>query len=186
MAAMFGPTLRRFVAANGEGCYHASQDENDRRVVLDRFRNGESTLIFATSSLGAGLDVPGVTCIIHLGSPHSMTDYLQESGRAGREDGAHARSTIFFPLSDALYRHTETDISPSSTSSCTTLPGTSIILKTGTLPPTQMVAYRDAFHLTARTNHIVVAELAVSSEFLILHVVLARKRLAEEIESDHR
>lgn len=38
----------------------------------------------ATAALGTGIDVPGITRVIHLEAPHSIIDYAQEAGRAGR------------------------------------------------------------------------------------------------------
>ena len=42
----------------------------------------------------------GVNTLIHYGAPHSLDDYLQESGRAGRT-GEQATSTIYWCASDA-------------------------------------------------------------------------------------
>lgn len=40
--------------------------------------------IVATAALETGIDIPGITYIIHLEAPHSIIDYAQEAGRAGR------------------------------------------------------------------------------------------------------
>lgn len=40
--------------------------------------------IVATAALGTGIDIPGITHVIHLEAPHSIIDYAQEAGRAGR------------------------------------------------------------------------------------------------------
>jgi superfamily II DNA helicase RecQ len=45
---------------------------------------GETPYIVAIAALGTGIDVPGITHIIHLEAPHSLIDYAQEAGRAGR------------------------------------------------------------------------------------------------------
>jgi superfamily II DNA helicase RecQ len=39
----------------------------------------------ATSVLGMGLDIPDIRSIIHLGTPRTLEDYRQESGRDGRD-----------------------------------------------------------------------------------------------------
>jgi len=41
-------------------------------------------LVIATSALGTGLDMPGITFVFHAGLPHGMIDFAQESGRGGR------------------------------------------------------------------------------------------------------
>jgi hypothetical protein len=52
-----------------------------------------SPTIIATSALGIGFDYPYVRWVVHAGPPRRMTDFSQESGRAGR-DGKPARSIV--------------------------------------------------------------------------------------------
>lgn len=52
-----------------------------------------SPVIVATSALGVGFDHPCVRWVVHAGAPRRMTDFSQESGRAGR-DGRPAESVI--------------------------------------------------------------------------------------------
>jgi len=40
--------------------------------------------MFGTGALGAGLDVEGILDVFHIGVPYGMIPYIQESGRAGR------------------------------------------------------------------------------------------------------
>jgi superfamily II DNA helicase RecQ len=47
----------------------------------------------ATNALGVGLDIPDVRYVFHLGMPHELRDFAQESGRAGR-DGLESQSVI--------------------------------------------------------------------------------------------
>lgn len=50
-------------------------------------------MIVATSALGIGFDYPYVRWVVHAGAPRRMTDFSQESGRAGR-DGERAESVV--------------------------------------------------------------------------------------------
>ena len=66
----------------------------DREGVLERFISSDNGTVVATSSLGLGVDAPGVDAVLHAGAPRSLEDYAQESGRAGR-DGRVSQAVIF-------------------------------------------------------------------------------------------
>jgi superfamily II DNA helicase RecQ len=66
---------------------------------------GETPYIVATAALGTGIDVPGITHVIYLEAPHSLIDYAQEAGRAGR-GGERVKAQIIiedkdWPAADA-------------------------------------------------------------------------------------
>lgn len=63
-------------------CYHSDLDEVKRSTVLNNFRSGRKRVVIATSSLGAGLDVKDIRAVIHCGTAHQLTDFVQEAGRA--------------------------------------------------------------------------------------------------------
>ena len=47
--------------------------------------DGVVRVVFATIILGMGVDFKSLDYIVHYGAPHSLEDYIQESGRAGRD-----------------------------------------------------------------------------------------------------
>jgi superfamily II DNA helicase RecQ len=61
------------------GYYH-SETEN-KSGVLEDWKSG---LMFATGSLGSGVDIFGITKVIHIDEPYGMIDFDQEVGRGGR------------------------------------------------------------------------------------------------------
>ena len=63
----------------GGGIYFSDHPEKSKN--LKEWTNGA---MFATGSLGAGLDVKGILDVFHIGIPYGMISYVQESGRAGR------------------------------------------------------------------------------------------------------
>ncbi|KFZ01674.1 hypothetical protein V500_00657 [Pseudogymnoascus sp. VKM F-4518 (FW-2643)] len=69
--------------------YHGNPGDSDAHFFAQReagfhaWLNVESPYIVATAAIGTGIDVPGITHVIHLEAPHSIIDYAQEAGRAG-------------------------------------------------------------------------------------------------------
>jgi superfamily II DNA or RNA helicase len=94
-------TLMEAVAAE-LGCLTYTGDGSvmspeDRERALARWESAEgSPAIAATSALSVGYDYAHVRCTIHAGAPELMTDFAQESGRAGR-DGEPAECLILTP-----------------------------------------------------------------------------------------
>lgn len=67
--------------------YHAGMSPEARREVQKAFFSGRIRVVCATSAFGMGIDHDGVRGVYHLGMPGSLEAYVQEAGRAGRDDG---------------------------------------------------------------------------------------------------
>ena len=68
---------------------HAGLKPKARMANESEFLSGEKTIMVATSAFGMGIDLDSVDLVIHM--PLSLTDYMQQSGRAGRSGQKHTR-----------------------------------------------------------------------------------------------
>ena len=102
-----------FEEALGRSCklfamYHGSTDSDIQREVVEDFEqaDGKIRILFATIAFGMGVNVQAVHSIIHVGTSLAIDDYMQESGRCGR-DGAQSVAVILaFP---GMYSGTRTE-----------------------------------------------------------------------------
>ncbi|ARK21095.1 DEAD/DEAH box helicase [Sporosarcina ureae] len=56
----------------------------DRQKTLEDFRKGTIRILIATDLAARGLDIEGLTHVIHVDVPHTVEQYLHRSGRTGR------------------------------------------------------------------------------------------------------
>ena len=100
------PLSAEHVASNRlYGMFHAYTPQENKSAILSSLgdHNGVVRVVFATVALGMGVNMAGVNRIIHYGAPHSIEDYMQESGRAGRS-GEQALSIVYWKPNDAPLR----------------------------------------------------------------------------------
>lgn len=67
--------------------YHAGMEKADRNAVQQRFSQGQTNVLCATTAFGMGIDLPDIRRVIHDEMPDDLTDYAQQTGRAGRDGG---------------------------------------------------------------------------------------------------
>lgn len=83
------------------GMFHARTPQHSKDVIISSLQdpNGVVRVVFASVTMGMGIDLQGVNSIYHYGAPSSIDDYFQASGRGGRS-GDSAESIVFWTPRD--------------------------------------------------------------------------------------
>ena len=79
--------------------FHAGLPPETKKCVQRNFIDGKLRAIAATNAFGMGIDKPDVRLVIHADIPGSLENYIQEAGRAGR-DQASARCVLLYATDD--------------------------------------------------------------------------------------
>jgi len=96
----------RFTVPHGYPNYHKFRlvdkftracSKDVRKKVLESFMiaGGKLRIVIATTAFGMGVDCPDVSKVIHYGPPGDFEQYVQETGRAGR-DGSPAVALMLY------------------------------------------------------------------------------------------
>lgn len=79
--------------------YNGGLGKAARKAVERAFRDGELSVVVATSAFGEGVNIAGIRNVVLYNLPFNETEFNQMSGRAGR-DGALARVHLLFGKKD--------------------------------------------------------------------------------------
>lgn len=67
--------------------YHAGLPDEHRHAAQDGFMTGATDVIVATIAFGMGIDKADIRAVYHYNLPKTLENYMQETGRAGRDGG---------------------------------------------------------------------------------------------------
>lgn len=81
--------------------YHAGRPIEVRAQTQSRFLRGTLRILTATVAFGMGINKPNIDAVIHYAIPKSIENYIQETGRAGR-DGREALCHVFLATEDYI------------------------------------------------------------------------------------
>lgn len=84
--------------------YHGKMDKQEKTANQDAFIRGDVQVMVATSAFGMGVDKKDVGMVIHYEISDSLENYVQEAGRAGRDENISADCYVLFNDED-LSKH---------------------------------------------------------------------------------
>lgn len=84
--------------------YHGKMDVKEKTANQNAFISGEVPIMVATSAFGMGVDKKDVGLVIHHDISDSLENYVQEAGRAGRDESITAECYVLFNEED-LSKH---------------------------------------------------------------------------------
>ena len=84
--------------------FHAGLTPERKKQVQADFIGGRLRAIAATNAFGMGIDKPDVRLVVHADIPGSLENYLQEAGRAGRDNDA-AHCVLLYAEDDIERQH---------------------------------------------------------------------------------
>lgn len=84
--------------------YHGRMESREKTGNQDAFIKGQVRIMVATSAFGMGVDKKDVGMVIHYEVSDSLENYVQEAGRAGRDESIYADCFVLFN-DDDLGKH---------------------------------------------------------------------------------
>ncbi len=81
------------------GYFHGGMSFEQKQKSLNDWLQDKTKVMFATNAFGMGIDKPDVRHVFHIDLPGSLENYVQESGRAGR-DGNASKASILINATD--------------------------------------------------------------------------------------
>jgi len=80
--------------------YHGKMDVKEKTANQNAFIAGEVPIMVATSAFGMGVDKKDIGMVIHYEISDSLENYIQEAGRAGRDENITADCFVLFNEED--------------------------------------------------------------------------------------
>lgn len=75
--------------------YLVSENSDERRVILNRLKNGKVNYLFVVDMFNEGVDIPAIDTVLFLRPTESLTVYLQQLGRGLRKYQGKAYLNVF-------------------------------------------------------------------------------------------
>ena len=107
--------ISNFLNANGfkSSFYHGGLPPSEKQVAFENWMNETTPIIVATNAFGMGIDKANVGLVIHYNLPTSIENYIQESGRAGRNQQKSFAALLYHENDIALLEQQTENSTPS-------------------------------------------------------------------------
>ncbi len=89
---------------------HSDRTQQERNFALEAFRKGDCPVIVATDVAARGIDVDGITHVVHFDVPFSSEDYIHRSGRTARAGASGSVLTFVDPEEESQFASIEAAI----------------------------------------------------------------------------
>ena len=89
--------------SNKVGRYYGNLDKYDKDETLEDIRFGQKNVVLATKAFGMGIDVKDIKNVYHYAPTGNLADYVQEIGRAARDENINGIASIDFFEEDFKY-----------------------------------------------------------------------------------
>ncbi len=80
--------------------FNGKMESSEKQTNQEAFINDEVQIIVATSAFGMGVDKSNVGLVVHYDISDSLENYIQEAGRAGRDQSLRAECYVLFNNND--------------------------------------------------------------------------------------
>ncbi|TMM28881.1 RecQ family ATP-dependent DNA helicase [Polaribacter aestuariivivens] len=98
--------IANFLNANNfkSSFYHGGLSAIHKQISFDNWMQEKTPIMVATNAFGMGIDKPNVGLVIHYNLPFSIENYVQETGRAGRNNKKSFAVLLYNNHDIALYK----------------------------------------------------------------------------------
>ncbi|MFA6812850.1 MAG: DEAD/DEAH box helicase [Bacteroidaceae bacterium] len=83
--------------------YYGKKNKEQKLQLLDEFKSGDKKIIVATKAFGMGIDISDIDCIYHVAPSGTFADYIQEIGRAARDESIEGIASTDFNDNDFYF-----------------------------------------------------------------------------------
>jgi ATP-dependent DNA helicase RecQ len=83
--------------------YYGSLEKADKKNAFEGFKERRSAAMLATKAFGMGIDIPDIDIVYHFAPTGNVCDYIQEIGRAARDENIQGIAAFDFLQKDLYF-----------------------------------------------------------------------------------